>query len=143
MSSGRWRGWSGKKDGKGNKSAACGGQTEKWRDWGRKVVKQNAALKREIQHFREGGGEELFIPRFGCIPGCLALIQMASVFFLVLPPDWLDPRAVFSLPDPKLSKLHHGTTRCLRLTGKRAKVRYTCVASASLLPSPVRQKASL
>lgn len=44
MSSGRWRGRSGKKDEKGNKSAAYGGQTEEWRDWGRTLVKKN------IQH---------------------------------------------------------------------------------------------
>ncbi len=96
--------------------------------------------EKEIWHFREGGGEELFIPRFGCVPGCLALIPTASCFvlFFVLPPDWLDPGAAFSLPDPNFPILsHHGTTRCLQLAEKGAEECYTCHMQLLYSPSPV------
>lgn len=107
MSSGRWGGWSGKKDGKGNKSAAYGWLGNRGivgQNWGGKCSIKKREGERSMA--LKGGGQEPFIPRFGCIPACLALILTASCyffFFLFLPPDWLDPRAAFSLPDPNFS----------------------------------------
>lgn len=110
MSSGRCARRSGRKGGKGNKRATFGGKTGGMgRSWERSRGENHAAGKqREIWHFTAGGGEELFIPRFGRIPGCLALISTASCFSLLLfflPPDWLDPEAAFSLPDPDQNKI--------------------------------------
>lgn len=41
-----------------------------------------------IWHFSEGGVEELFIPRLGHIPVCLALIPTASCFLPYLHTHW-------------------------------------------------------
>lgn len=57
---------------------------------------------REIWHFSEGGGEELFIPRFGCIPGCLALILTASCFFCFFFSSYLQTDWTPELPSPCL-----------------------------------------
>lgn len=57
---------------------------------------------REIWHFGEGGGEELFIPRFGCIPGCLALILTASCFFFLVFLSYLQTDWTLELPSPRL-----------------------------------------
>lgn len=114
---------------------------------GGKVVETNAAWKREreICHFREGGGEELFIPRFGCIPGCLALILTASCFFFFL--SYLQTDWTLELPSPCLIRTFRSSVTmappdvCSWL--KKGQKSVTRVSfSASLLPLPVRQKAS-
>lgn len=69
--------------------------------------------------------------------------RLSLFFFFVLPPDWLDPRAAFSLPDPNFPHFsHQGIYQCFQVAEKRKKS-ITRVISAFLFPSPVRQKVSL
>lgn len=72
---------------------SCKGTSEK------NAAQKREKRKREVWQCREGGGEELFIPRFGCIPGCLALILLASwiLWGSYLQTDWTP-----GLPVPRL-----------------------------------------
>lgn len=95
----------------------------------------------EIWHFREGGGKELFIPRFGCIPGCLALILTASCFSFL---SYLRTDRTLECPSPCLiqtSVIMAPPNVCSWLKKKQKSV--THVISASLFPPLLRQKASL
>lgn len=90
---------------------AYGGQTE------RKVVK-NWSMKKK----REGGEKYGTPEREGreTVHSKLWLHSRLSVFFFFLPPDWLDPRAAFSLPDPNFPHFsHHGINWCLQVAEKR------------------------
>lgn len=138
MSSGRWGGWSGKKDGKGNKSAAYGWLGNRGivgQNWGGKCSIKKREGERSMA--LKGGGQEPFIPRFGCIPACLALILTASCYFFFfcfyLQTDWTP-----ELPSPCLIQTSV-TTWCLQLAEKKAEECYTPVISASLLPSDRKQ----
>lgn len=100
----------------------------------KKSGEKNAALQRGgggVWHFREGGVEELFIPRLGHIPVCLALIPTASCFLPYLHTHWTLELPSHCLIQTSVTKAPPG----LKKTKEEKSIKHV---SFSLNPSPVK-----